>query len=360
MSRFFSNLVKNITPYVPGEQPKDRRFIKLNTNENPYPASPRVMEAIHSVTALEARLYPDPQVAELRRILAAYHNLAINQVFVGNGSDEVLAMAFPAFFDRTDTIAFPDITYSFYPVYAALYQIPYAAVPLREDFSFNFEDCPDKLKALLLANPNAPTGIAVSAAEIEEQLRRRPETLFIVDEAYVDFGAASVVPLTCRYDNLLVIQTMSKARSLAGLRVGLAFAKPELIRALECIRDSFNSYTVDVVAQRAARAAYEDVAYFEKTRTAIIATREKTVAALTEIGMRVLPSTANFVFCSWPGVTGEAIQQYLRDNGVLVRRFNGPRIKDWLRVTIGTDAEMDEVIRLLRGATAHFAAPTVA
>lgn len=348
MSRFFSDLVRNITPYVPGEQPKDRRFIKLNTNENPYPASPRVMEAIHSVTALEARLYPDPRVAELRRTIAACHNLAIDQVFVGNGSDEVLAMMFPAFFDPADTIAFPDITYSFYPVYAALYRIPYVAVPLQEDFTIGFDSFPEKLKALLLANPNAPTGIGISSAEIENQLRRRPETLIIVDEAYVDFGAESVVPLTCRYDNLLVIQTMSKARSLAGLRVGLAFAKPELIPALECIRDSFNSYTVDVVAQRAAKAAYEDVAYFERTRTAIIATREKTVAALTDLGMKVLPSTANFVFCTWPGVTGETLQQYLRDNGVLVRRFNSARITDWLRITIGTDEEMDEVIRLLR------------
>ncbi|EKD36330.1 MAG: histidinol-phosphate aminotransferase, partial [uncultured bacterium] len=306
--------------------------------------------AIGSVTALEARLYPDPQVTELRRTLAAYHNLAIDQVFVGNGSDEVLAMMFPAFFDRTDTIAFPDITYSFYPVYAALYQIPYVAVPLQEDFIIDFDDFPETIKALLLANPNAPTAIAVSSAEIENQLRRRPETLIIVDEAYVDFGAESVVPLTCRYDNLLVIQTLSKARSLAGLRVGMAFGKPELIRALECIRDSFNSYTVDVVAQRAARAAYEDVAYFEKTRAAIIATREKTVTALTGIGMKILPSTANFVFCTWPGVAGEKVQQYLRDNGVLVRRFNKPRIEDWLRITIGTDEEMDEVIRLLRRA----------
>ena len=257
-------------------------------------------------------------------------------------------MMFPAFFDRTDTIAFPDITYSFYPVYAALYQIPYVAVPLQEDFTIDFDGFPESLKALLLANPNAPTAIAVSSAEIEDQLRRRPETLIIVDEAYVDFGAESVVPLICRYDNLLVIQTMSKARSLAGLRVGMAFGKPELIRALECIRDSFNSYTVDVVAQRAAKAAYEDVAYFEKTRAAIIATREKTVAALTAIGMKILPSTANFVFCTWPGVAGEKVQQYLRDNGVLVRRFDKPRIEDWLRITIGTDEEMDEVIRLLQ------------
>jgi histidinol-phosphate aminotransferase len=348
MSRFFSELVKNITPYVPGEQPKDRRFIKLNTNENPFPASPRVMAAIHSVTGPEARLYPDPQVTELRRTLAGYHRLAIEQVFVGNGSDEVLAMMFPAFFDTTDTIAFPDITYTFYPVYAALYRIPYATVPLQEDFTINFDDYPQELKALLLANPNAPTSIAVPAAVIEEQLKRRPDTLIIVDEAYVDFGAESVVPLVPRYDNLLVIQTMSKARSLAGLRIGMAFGNAELIRGLECIRDSFNSYTLDVVAQRAARAAYEDVDYFEKTRRAIIATREKTVAALVAIGLQVLPSTANFVFCRWPGLTGEKVQQYLRDNGVLVRRFNKPRIEDWLRITIGTDEEMDEVIRLLR------------
>ena len=348
MSRFFSDLVRNITPYVPGEQPKDRRFIKLNTNENPYPASAKVMEAIHSVTALEARLYPDPQVTELRRTLAACHDLTPEQVFVGNGSDEVLAMMFPAFFDGSDTIAFPDITYTFYPVYAALYRIPYVNVPLREDFTIDFDGFPQDLKALLIANPNAPTSIAVPAAEIERQLQRRPETLVIVDEAYVDFGAETVIPLIGRYDNLLVIQTMSKARSLAGLRVGMAFGNPDLIRALECIRDSFNSYTLDVVAQRAARAAYEDVPYFEKTRAAIIATRERTVAALAALGMEVLPSAANFVFCRWPGVAGEKVQQYLRDNGVLVRRFNKPRIENWLRITIGTDEEMDEVIKLLQ------------
>ncbi|KJS02388.1 MAG: histidinol-phosphate aminotransferase [Desulfobulbaceae bacterium BRH_c16a] len=348
MSRFYSDTVRSITPYVPGEQPKDRSFIKLNTNENPYPASPMAVAAIHSVSGVEARLYPDPEVADLRRTLAAYHGLEIDRIFVGNGSDEVLAMMYPAFFNRTDTIAFPDITYSFYPVYAALYEIPFTAVPLSEDFTVDFRDYPNTLKALLLANPNAPTAIAVSAGEIEAQLKLRPDTLIIVDEAYVDFGAESVIPLTRRHDNLLVIQTMSKARSLAGLRVGMAFGNPELIRGLECIRDSFNSYTLDVVAQRAAKASYEDVAYFEQTRRAIIATREKAVAALAAIGFTVLPSSANFVFCTMPGKSGAEVQQYLRDNGVLVRRFNTPRIKEWLRITIGTDEEMDEVLRLLR------------
>lgn len=348
MSRFYSDIVKNITPYVPGEQPKDRRFIKLNTNENPYPASPQAMAAIRSVSEMEARLYPDPEVAGLRRALAEYHGLAIDQIFVGNGSDEVLAMMFPAFFNRTDTIAFPDITYTFYPVYAALYEVPCLTVPLKEDFTIDFRDYPGSLKAILLANPNAPTAIAVSAIEIENQLQLRPDTLIVVDEAYVDFGAESVLSLIGSYSNLLVIQTMSKARSLAGLRVGMAFGNPELIRGLECIRDSFNSYTLDVVAQRAAKAAYEDVAHFERTRRAIIATREKTVAALSATGMKILPSMANFIFCTVPGVAGAEIQQYLRDNGVLVRRFNKPRIAEWLRITIGTNDEMDEVIRLLR------------
>ncbi|MBU1568508.1 MAG: histidinol-phosphate transaminase [Proteobacteria bacterium] len=348
MSRFFSDTVKSIRPYVPGEQPKDRRFIKLNTNENPYPASPAVIEAIRSVTGLEARLYPDPEVAALRYTLADYYGLAMNQVFVGNGSDEVLAMAFPAFFNRTDTIAFPDITYSFYPVYAAMYEIPSLIVPLEEDFTINFDAYPDTLKGFLLANPNAPTGIAVTAAKIEGLLQFHSDTLLIVDEAYVDFGAESVVSLTSNYDNLLVVQTMSKARSLAGLRVGMAFGAPELIKGLECIRDSFNSYTLDIVAQRAAKAAYEDVTYFETTRQAIIATRDRTVADLRELGMTVRPSSANFVFCTLPGVAGEEVQQYLRDNGVLVRRFAMERIQDWLRITIGLDEEMDEVIRLLQ------------
>lgn len=347
MSRFYSDTVKSISPYVPGEQPKDRRFIKLNTNENPYPASPLVIEAVRSVTGLEARLYPDPEAATLRRTLADYYGLAVSQVFVGNGSDEVLAMAFPAFFNRTDTIAFPDITYSFYPVYAAMYGIPAMIIPLTEDFTIDFTAYPESLKGLLLANPNAPTGIAVTAGKIEALLQNRPNTLLIVDEAYVDFGAESVVSLTRRYDNLLVVQTMSKARSLAGLRVGMAFGAPELIRGLECIRDSFNSYTVDVVAQRAAKAAYEDVAYFEQTRQAIIATRDKTAAALTTLGMQVRPSSANFLFCTLPGTAGSEIQQYLREGGVLVRRFAMERIKDWLRITVGLDEEMDEVVRLL-------------
>ena len=348
MSRFYSHTVKNISPYVPGEQPKDRRFVKLNTNENPYPASPAVIKAIRSVTGLEARLYPDPEAAALRRTLADHYGLAMNQVFVGNGSDEVLAMAYPAFFDRSDSIAFPDITYSFYPVYAALYEIPTMVMPLAKDFTIDFKAYPDDLKGILLANPNAPTGIGVTAAKIEALLRQRPNTLLIVDEAYIDFGGESVLSLVPRYDNLLVIQTMSKARSLAGLRVGMAFGAPELINGLECIRDSFNSYTLDVVAQRAAKAAYEDVAYFEKTRQAIMTTRDKTVAALVGLGLQVCPSSANFVFCTLPGVAGAEVQQYLRDNGVLVRRFAMERIKDWLRITIGLDEEMDEVIRLLR------------
>ncbi|MDK9708957.1 MAG: histidinol-phosphate transaminase [Desulforhopalus sp.] len=348
MNKFYSDTVKNIKPYVPGEQPKDRRFIKLNTNENPYPASQRVIEAMHSVTGLEARLYPDPTAAALRGTLADYHDLAIEQVFVGNGSDEVLAMAFPAFFNRTDTIAFPDITYSFYPVYAAMFAIPHLTVPLTEDFTIDFTAYPNNLKGFLLTNPNAPTGIAVSAEKIEELLQHRPDTLIIVDEAYVDFGAESVIPLTSRYDNLLVIQTMSKARSLAGLRVGMAFAEPGLIKGLEAIRDSFNSYTVDVVAQRGAKAAYEDREHFETTRRAIIATRDRTATELSALGMQVLPSSANFVFCRMTGMAGAEVQQYLRDNGVLVRRFPMERIKDWLRITIGLADEMAEVIRLLR------------
>lgn len=347
MSRFYSQLVNTISPYVPGEQPKDRKFIKLNTNENPYPASPRAVAAIHSVTGPEARLYPDPQATALRRTLAQYHGLAPEEIFVGNGSDEVLAMLFPAFFNPSDLIAFPDITYSFYPVYAALYAIPAANPPLAEDFTIDLGGYPEKLKGLLLANPNAPTGIAKGAAEIEALLRQRPDTLVVVDEAYIDFGGETVVPLIRRHDNLLVVQTMSKSRSLAGLRVGIAFANPALIRGLEAIRDSFNSYTLDVVAQRAAQAAYEDVDHFENSRRAIIATRERTAAGLRDLGLTVTPSLANFLFCTLPGVAGTEVQQYLRDHGVLVRRFNGERIKDWLRVTIGLDQEMDEVLRLL-------------
>ena len=347
MSRFYSDLVSSISPYVPGEQPKDRRFIKLNTNENPYPASPRAVAAIHSVTGLEARLYPDPQASLLRQTLADYHRLKPAEIFVGNGSDEVLAMLFPAFFNPRDLIAFPDITYSFYPVYAALYGIPSLTPPLAADFSIDLDDYPRDLRGLLLANPNAPTGIAKGRDEVQALLKQRPDTLVVVDEAYIDFGGESAIPLIRSHDNLLVVQTMSKSRSLAGLRVGIAFGDPALIRGLEAIRDSFNSYTVDVVAQRAAIAAYEDVEHFETTRQAIIATRERTSRRLAELGFTVTPSRANFIFCTLPGVPGAEVQQYLRDNGVLVRRFGGERISDWLRITIGRDDEMDEVLRLL-------------
>jgi histidinol-phosphate aminotransferase len=348
VSQYWSKVVHGLTPYVPGEQPKLANLVKLNTNENPYGPSPKVIEALRAEAADSLRLYPDPNSDRLREAIAAFHGVAANQVFVGNGSDEVLAMAYPAFFNRSDNIAFPDITYSFYPVYAAMYEIPSRVIPLARDFTIDFTAYPQDLKGFLLANPNAPTGIAVGAEVIETLLQQRPNTLLIVDEAYIDFGGESVVALTKSYDNLLVVQTMSKARSLAGLRIGMAFGAPELIRGLESIRDSFNSYTLDVVAQRAAKAAYEDIPYFQQTRQAIMATREKTIAALRRMGMQVCPSSANFVFATLPGVAGADVQQYLRDNGVLVRRFAMERIKDWLRITIGLDEEMAEVVRLLQ------------
>lgn len=348
MSRFLSETARTITPYTPGEQPKDRKFIKLNTNENPYPPAPGVIDALKSVTGTDAKLYPDPDASLLRRTVAAYHTLEVKQVFVGNGSDEVLAMMFPAYYNRTDRIAFPDITYSFYPVYAELYGIPYVTIPLDENFEIDFTQYPRDLKSILFANPNAPTSVAVSAERIEALLKDRPDTLIVVDEAYVDFGAESVIPLIDLYDNLLVIQTMSKSRSLAGMRVGLAFGDPALIEGLERIKNSFNSYTLDVAAQRAAKAAYDDEVYFKMTRSAIMATRGRAVTALEEIGMKVLPSGANFVFATLPGHSGADLQQYLRDNGVLVRRFAKPRIADWLRITIGTDEEMDAVIHLVK------------
>lgn len=348
MSRFFSEKAKTIVPYVPGEQPKDRKFIKLNTNENPYPPAPGVTAALSTLTGIDAKLYPDPESSHLRAVLATYYGLEKNRIFVGNGSDEVLAMLFPAFYNTTDLIAFPDITYSFYPVYSDLYSIPYMEVPLQEDFTIDFSQYPKDLKSILIANPNAPTGVAIRAADIELLLRERSDTLIVVDEAYIDFGGESVVSLVDTYDNLLVVQTMSKSRSLAGLRVGLAFGNPDLIKGLECIKNSFNSYTLDVAAQRAAQAAYEDVAWFERTRTDIMNTRERAVDVMRELGMRVLPSSANFVFCTLPGTSGETLQLYLREHGVLVRRFNKSRIKDWLRVSIGTDEEMDVVLALLQ------------
>lgn len=341
MKEFWSKRVRDMVPYVPGEQPKDRKFIKLNTNENPYPPSPKALAAAKEAANDALRLYPDPECTLLRQAIAENTGLDISQIFCGNGSDEVLAFAFQAFFDKENPITFPDITYSFYEVYVKYFDLTAKTVPLNDDFSLpvdRFVSGPTG--GGVIANPNAPTGQVVSLEDIRRVLEGNPGQVVIVDEAYVDFGCDSAVGLIEEYPNLLVVQTASKSRSLAGLRVGWALGNKNLIAAMCCVRDSINSYTVDRLAQAAAAAAIYDAAYFDRTRQAIMATRERTLERLRALGFETAPSKANFLFVRHPRLPGKAVFQALRERGVLVRRWDLPRIEDYLRISIGTDEEM--------------------
>jgi histidinol-phosphate aminotransferase len=346
MTRFWSPIVHSLSPYVPGEQPKQDGIVKLNTNENPYAPSLRVTAAIAAASE-RLRLYPDPGAALLRQAIAARYGVAADEVFVGNGSDEVLAHTFQALLKHDAPLLFPDITYSFYPVYAGLYGIRHEEVPLDAAMRVDLADYRRPCSAILLPNPNAPTGIALSRAEIEALLAEHPDQLVVIDEAYVDFGGESAVPLVARHDNLLVVQTMSKSRALAGLRVGFAIGQRPLIEALERVKDSFNSYPLGCLAQAGAIAAIEDEAWFAETRARIVASREALVASLAGLGFEVLPSAANFVFARHPNHRGADLFARLREQGVLVRHFGKPRIADFLRITIGTDEQCGRLVTAL-------------
>lgn len=348
MSRFWSKTASIITPYVPGEQPRDKKYIKLNTNENPYPPSPKVLDAIRSETSADVRLYPDPDATALKNAIARFYQIDCDEVFIGNGSDEVLAFCFPAFFNPGDTVSFPDITYSFFPVYCRLFEVKYETVRLADDFSIPFDDFPSGMRGILLPNPNAPTGLAVGIDTIERLLKKFPDTLVIVDEAYVDFGACSSVPLIKKYDNVLVVQTFSKSRSLAGLRVGYAIGDKGLTEALERVKNSFNSYTIDRIAQKAAEAAIDDNEYFCRTVKRIINTRENTARELERLGFTVIPSKSNFLFVSHKDIAAEDLFIRLRKEGILVRHFKTQRIENWLRISIGTDNDMAVLIEKLK------------
>ncbi len=348
MKPFWSSRIAGIEPYVPGEQPRDRRYIKLNTNENPYPPSPKALAAIQAAADERLRLYPDPLGLELRTAIAGQYGVSPDQVFVGNGSDEVLAICFLAFFAPGDKVTFWDVTYSFYPVYSAFFQVEPDIVPLNPDFSVPVERLLRLGHGQFVCNPNAPTGMALSLAEIERIVRENPDQVVIVDEAYVDFGAQSAVSLIQTYPNLVVVQTTSKSRSLAGLRVGYAFGDPNLIAALYAARDSFNSYTLDRLALAGATAAVEDTDYFDRRCHQVMETRERTSAGLQALGFTVLPSLANFLFAAHPGVPGETLFQALREEGILVRYFKKPRIDNFLRITIGTDGEMTALLTALQ------------
>jgi histidinol-phosphate aminotransferase len=351
VSRFWSDIVHRLTPYVPGEQPALAHPVKLNTNENPYPPSPRVIEAIRRELGDDGetlRKYPDPTARALRATVAAHHGLRVEQVFAGNGSDEVLAHAFQALLKHERPIRFPDITYSFYPVYAQLYGVSFDAIPLDDQFGIDIDDYRAPGGGVLLPNPNAPTGRALPLAEIEQLLQANPDSPVVIDEAYVDFGAESAVNLIDTYPNLLVVQTVSKARSLAGMRVGFAFGDAALIEALTRVKDSFNSYPLDRLAQAAAIAAYEDDAWFRESCRKVIASRERMTGELAALGFDVVPSAANFVFARHPGHDAAALAASLKEKEIFVRHFKLPRIDQHLRISIGTDAECDALVNALR------------
>lgn len=347
MSKFWSSMVKRTEPYVPGEQVVQQDIVKLNTNENPYPPSPKVIEAIRGEMERNLQLYPSPTADDLRTTIGQRYALTADEVFVGNGSDEVLAFSFMAFFEPGQPIRFPDVTYSFYPVYAKLFDIRYEEVALNEDFTLQVDKFFQSEGGVILPNPNAPTSLYANLEHIEEIVENNPDQVVIIDEAYIDFASKSAAELIQQYDNLLVIQTTSKSRSLAGLRVGYAMGNAALIDALIRIKDSFNSYTLDRLALVGAQAAFEDEEYFMETIAKITATRDKISVALQKLGFTVLPSQANFVFVRHETVLAEILYNGLKKEGVLVRYFNKPGIDNYLRVTIGTDGQMEQLIEKL-------------
>ena len=348
MSELWSPFVKNLVPYVPGEQPKLTNLVKLNTNENPYGPSPRALDAIRAAATDDLRLYPDPNGQALKDAVAQYYGIQSDQVFVGNGSDEVLAHIFLGLFGHGRPVLFPDISYSFYPVYCGLYDIAFETPALDEDFQIVVEDYLRPNGGIIFPNPNAPTGSALALEAIERIVAGNPTSVVVVDEAYVDFGAESAVALIGRHPNLVVTQTLSKSRSLAGLRVGLAMGQAPLMEALERIKNSFNSYPLDRLALAGAVAAFEDRAYFDETCRQVVESRESLVAQLLERGFEVLPSAANFIFARHVQKGGAALAAGLREHGVIVRHFSRPeRIADFLRITIGTPAQNQALITAL-------------
>ncbi|KIV65986.1 Histidinol-phosphate aminotransferase [Pseudomonas sp. FeS53a] len=347
MSKFWSPFVKELVPYVPGEQPKIANLVKLNTNENPYGPSPMAIAAMQAELGDSLRLYPDPNSDRLKQSVADHYGVTTAQVFVGNGSDEVLAHIFHGLFQHGRPLLFPDVTYSFYPVYCGLYGIPFEAVPLDEQFQIRVEDYARPNGGIIFPNPNAPTGCLLTLDAVEALLNGSPDSVVVVDEAYIDFGGESAIALVDRYPNLLVTQTLSKSRSLAGLRVGLAVGHPDLIEALERIKNSFNSYPLDRMAIAGAAAAFDDRAWFDETRQRVIHSREQLVAALEARGFEVLPSAANFVFARHPGKDAAGIAAGLREKGVIVRHFKQARIAQFLRITIGTPEQNQALLDAL-------------
>jgi histidinol-phosphate aminotransferase len=348
MSRFLNDRFKQLVPYVPGEQPTDMSYIKLNTNESPYPPSPKVHARMTDGEIDRLRLYPDPLGSALRAKAAAVYGVRPENIFLANGSDEALALAFLAFCGWQRPAVFPDITYGFYPVYCALFDVPSETIPLREDFTVDVEAYCGIGRNVILANPNAPTGLAVPVSDIERILQSNPDNLVLVDEAYVDFGAESAVGLIGKYDNLLVVHTCSKSWALAGARLGFVFGQPALIEDIDRMRYSFNSYNVTRQTLLAGEAALDDLPYYTEMRGKIVRTRERSARALKALGFELTDSKANFLFARYPGKSGGELYQNLKAMGILVRHFDKPRISDYLRITIGTDAQMDALVEALK------------
>jgi histidinol-phosphate aminotransferase len=352
MSRFWSPVVHQLNPYTPGEQPKIDGLIKLNTNENPYPPSDKAFAAIQAVSQDALRLYPDPESVDLCQAIGRYCGVPADHVFVGNGSDEVLAFVFQGLLNRSSPLVFPDITYSFYPTYCSLFGLPYEVFALTADLSLDLGAIADHAGAVIFPNPNAPTGRGLARDLIEAFVKSHPQVMVVIDEAYVDFGADSCVPLTLLYDNLLVTQSLSKSRGLAGIRVGFAIANPALLAALGRIKNSFNSYPIDRLAAAGAIAAMNDRQWFEANRKKVMASRERLSAELTDLGFTVLPSAANFVFVRHPRLDAAMIAAALREHKILVRHFAKPRIDQYLRITVGTEEEISALISALTIITA--------
>lgn len=346
--RGWESYIRRVKPYTPGEQPAAERLIKLNTNENPYPPAPAVRQALMEMDTDRLRKYPDPASNVLVQALAKRYGVEENQVFVGVGSDDVLGMAFMTFFNSAKPVLFPDITYSFYPVWADLFRIPYETRSLDEEFRIRIEDYFTENGGIVIPNPNAPTGLLMSLDEVEQIAAANPDSVVIIDEAYIDFGGTSAVPLIDRYDNLLVVQTFSKSRSLAGMRIGFALGQPELIRAMSDVKYAYNSYTMNLTAQIAGAKAVEEEAYFQETVKKIIRTREDAKLRLAELGFTFPDSQANFIFASHKTKPAKEIFQALKEANIFVRYFPQERIDNYLRITVGTDEEMEQLFSFLK------------
>ncbi len=348
MNKLWFSKIRKIDPYVPGEQPNAKNMIKLNTNECPYPPSPMIKKAIEQYDEDKLRLYPSFKCDELKEALAETYNVKKRNIFLGNGSDEVIALCFQTFYNSEKPILFPDITYSFYDVWCNLYNIPYECVPLDDEFKIKKEDFFRENGGVVITNPNAPTGRYMELSELEEIIQNNKDVIVIVDEAYIDFGGTSAVSLLQKYDNLVIVQTFSKSRALAGIRVGYAICSEELVGYLEAVKNSFNSYTLNSLSQVIATASAKDREYFNECTQKIINTRERVVSELSKLGFNTIPSKSNFIFTTNPNVKAEFIFEELKKKNIFVRYFKKPRISEYLRITIGTDDEMNSLINELK------------